>query len=71
MLQLSRTSSQGATTLACVMQGGDRPALRPLHIVFKHVIRNLPTDGDVEHTVVCGTAKVVERRKPREFWPQC
>lgn len=53
------------------MQGGDRTAICPRHIIFKHVIhiRNLSTDGDVEHMVVCVTAKVVDSHKPQRFGP--
>lgn len=71
MLQLSRTSRWGATTLTCVMQGGDCMALCPLRIIFKHVIhiRNLSTDGDVVHMVVRVTAKVVDWHKPQSFGP--
>lgn len=44
------------------MQGGDRAALCPLHIIFECVIhvRNLPTDGDVDHMVVPVAAKVAD-----------
>lgn len=53
------------TTLTCVMQGGDRSALCPLHVIFKHVIHvgNPSTNGYVEHLVVQVTAK------PHSFGP--
>lgn len=44
------------------MQGGDRTAFHPLHIIFIPVIHiwNLPTHGDVEHMLLCVTAKAVD-----------
>lgn len=53
------------------MQGGDRAALCPLHIIVECVIhiRNLPTDGDVDHMVVPVAVKVVDQHKPHSFGP--